>query len=94
MADLSTYNKRDAFNETLYSVVEEYLNERDAHPAETVLAINRKTKATKLGTKTEFNAGWELFPIDKLIRTNEDDEIEEVDIDATFDIASSFYYVR
>jgi len=94
MSDLSTYTKRDAFNETLYNMVEEYLNEKDAHPAETVLAINRKTKATKLGTKTEFTAGWELFPIDKLIRINEDDEAEEVDIDATFEIASSIYFVR
>ena len=43
MSDLSTYTKRDSFNETLYNMVEEYLNEKDAHPAETVLAINRKT---------------------------------------------------
>jgi hypothetical protein len=41
MSDLSTYTERDAFNETLYNVVEEYLNEKDAHPTETVLAINR-----------------------------------------------------
>ena len=41
MSDLSTYTKRDAFNETLYSVVDEYLNEKEAHPAETVLAISK-----------------------------------------------------
>jgi len=94
MSDLSTYTKRDAFNETLYNVVEEYLNEKETHPAETVLAINRKTKATKLGTKTEFTNGWELFAIEKLVRINDEDETEEVDIDATFDIASAFYFVR
>jgi hypothetical protein len=94
MSDLSTYTKRDAFNETLYCVVEEYLNEKDTHPAEKVLAINRKTKATKMGTKTEFTPGWELYPIDKLIRINDENETVEVDIDATFDIASSFYFVR
>jgi FKBP-type peptidyl-prolyl cis-trans isomerase (trigger factor) len=94
MSDLSTYTERDAFNETLYNVVEEYLNEKDAHPAETMLAINLKTKTTKLGAKTEFTAGWELYPIDKLIRISEDDEAEEVDIDATFEIASSIYFVR
>lgn len=94
MSDLSTYTKRDAFNETLYCLVEEYLNEKEAHTAETVLAINRKTKATKLGTKTEFTAGWEIFPIDKLVRINDEDTAEEVDIDATFEIASSFYFVR
>lgn len=94
MSDLSTYIQRDAFNEILYSMVKEYLNEKEASSAESVLAINRKTKATKLGTKTEFTADWELFPMDKLIRLNDDDSSEEVDIDATFEIASLFYFVR
>jgi hypothetical protein len=40
MSDLSTYTKRDSFNETLYNVVEEYLNEKEVHPAETVLGIS------------------------------------------------------
>jgi len=94
MSDLSSYTKRDAFNEILFSVIEEYLLEKDAHEANVVLGINRKTKATKLAAKTDFTAGWELYPIDKLIRLNEDNETEEVDVDATFDIASSIYFVR
>lgn len=94
MSDLSTYTKRDAFNEALFNVVEEYLNEKNAHSTETVLAINRKTKATKLGLKSEFTPGWELYPIGNLVRLSEDDETEEVDIDVTFEIASSFYFVR
>ena len=40
MSDLSAYTKRDAFNETLYNVVEEYLNEKEVHPAEIVLGIS------------------------------------------------------
>lgn len=44
MSDLSTYTKRNAFNETLFNVVEEYLNEMEVHPAEMVLGVNCKTK--------------------------------------------------
>jgi hypothetical protein len=94
MSDLSSYTKRDAFNEILFSVIDEYLQEKDAHETNVVLGINRKTKATKLGAKTDFTDSWELYPIDKLIRISDDNETEEVDVDATFDIASSFYFVR
>jgi FKBP-type peptidyl-prolyl cis-trans isomerase (trigger factor) len=94
MSDYSNYTERGAFNEALCNLVEEYLQEKDARPTDTVLAVNSKTKKIELGTKTEFTAGWETYPIEKLIRDNEDNSCKEVDIDATFDIASSFYFVR
>ena len=53
-----------------------------------------KTKKIELGTKAEFAANWETYPIENLIRDNEDNSGKEADIDATFDIASSFYFVR
>ena len=94
MSDLSSYTERDAFNEALCNLVEEYLQEKDAHPTDTVLAVNSKTKKIELGTKAEFAASWEIYPIENLIRDNEDNSGKEADIDATFDIASSFYFVR
>jgi len=94
MSDLSSYTERDAFNEALCNLVEEYLQEKDARPTDTVVAVNSKTKKIELGTKTEFTAGWETYPIENLIRNNEDNSGEEADIDATFDIASSFFFVR
>ena len=94
MSDCSSYTERDAFNEALCNLVEEYLQEKDARTTDTVLAVNAKTKKIELGTKTEFAAGWETYPIGNLIRENEDNSGTEADIDATFEIASSFYFVR
>ena len=94
MSDYSSYTERDAFNEALCNLVEEYLQEKDARTTDTVLAVNAKTKKIELGTKTEFAAGWETYPIDSLIRNNEDNTEKEVDTDATFEIASSFYFVK
>ena len=94
MSDYSSYTERDAFNEALCNLVEEYLQEKDARSTDTVLAVNTKTKNIELGTKIEFAAGWETYPIGNLIRDNEDNTGKEADIDATFEIASSFYFVR
>ena len=94
MSDYSSYTERDAFNEALCNLVEEYLQEKDAHHTDTVLAVNKKTKKIKLGIKTDFAAGWETYAIENLIRDNEDNSGKEADIDATFEIASSFYFVR
>lgn len=43
MSDYSSYTERDAFNEALCNLVEEYLQEKDARPTDTVLAVNSKT---------------------------------------------------
>lgn len=90
----SNYPQRNAFNEALYETVEEFLQEIDIRPSDTVLAVNSKTMETGLGTKSEFAAGWETYPIDSLIRNNEDNTEKRVDTDATFEIASSFYFVK
>ena len=42
MTNYSSYTERDAFNEALCNLVEEYLQDKDAYPSDTVLAINRK----------------------------------------------------
>jgi len=94
MSNYSSHTERDAFNEALYSSVEEYLQEKDAHSVNTVLAVNSKTVEIKLGSKNDFTSGWETYPIENLIRNNEDNSGQEVDIDATFEIASSFFFVR
>lgn len=40
MSDYSSYTERDAFNEALCNLVEEFLQDKDDYPADTVLAIN------------------------------------------------------
>ena len=38
----SNYPQRNAFNEALYETVEEFLQEIDIRPSDTVLAVNSK----------------------------------------------------
>lgn len=94
MSDYSSYTERDAFNEALCNLVEEYLQDKDAYPADTVLAINSKTMEIKLGKPADFGTGWEACPIQSLIRNNENNSGEEADIDATYELASSNFFVR
>lgn len=51
MSDLSSYTERDAFNEALCNLVEEYLQDKDAYSEDTLLAINSKTMEIELGTQ-------------------------------------------
>jgi hypothetical protein len=94
MSDLSSYTERDAFNEALCNLVEEYLQDKDAYPEDTLLAINNKTKEIELGTQADFVTGWKTYPIQSLIRNNEDNSGKEADIDATHELASSYFFVR
>ena len=94
MSDYSTYTERDTFNDALCALVEEYLQNQDAYPADTVLAVNAKSMAIELGSKANFATGWETYPIQSLIRNNEDNSGKEADIDATHDLASSYFFVR
>ena len=52
MSDYSSYTERDAFNEALCNLVEEYLQEKDARSTDTVLAVNTKTNCF---SKCSFN---------------------------------------
>lgn len=94
MSDLSSYTERDAFNEALCNLVEEYLQDKDAYPADTVLAIKEKTMEIELGEQANFIKGWNTYAIQSLIRNNEDNSGQEADIDATHELASSYFFVR
>ena len=94
MSDYSSYTERDAFNEALCNLVEEYLQDKDVYSEDTVLAIKSKTMEIELGTTADFITGWETYPIQSLIRNNEDNSGKEADIDATHELASSYFFVR
>lgn len=94
MSDYSTYTERDTFNNELCALVEEYLQNQDAYPVDTVLAVNAKSMAIELGSKASFAAEWETYPIQSLIRNTEDNSGIEADIDTTYQIASTYFFVR
>jgi hypothetical protein len=94
MSDYSSYTERDTFNEALCNLVEDFLQDKDAYPADTVLAINEKTMEIELGVQANFIKGWNTYAIQSLIRNNEDNSGQEADIDATHELASSYFFVR
>ena len=94
MSDYNSYTERDAFNEALCNLVEEYLQDKDVYPADTVLAVNGETMKIKLGVQADFATGWETYAIQNLIRNNDDNSGEEADVDATHELASSYFFVR
>lgn len=94
MSDYSSYTERDAFDEALCNLVEEYLQDKEAYPTDAVLAINGKTMEIELGAQADFVTGWETYAIQSLIRNNEDNSGKEADIDATHELASSYFFVQ
>jgi hypothetical protein len=94
MSDYSSYTERDTFNEALCNLVEEYLQDKDTYPDDTVLAVNSKTMEIELGTQADFVTDWETYSIQSLIRNNEDNSGKEADIDAAHELASSYFFVR
>jgi len=94
MSDYSSYTERDAFNEALCNLIEEYLQDQNIYPVETVLAINTKTMEIELGAESVFDSQWEKYSLATLIRINEDNTGKEADIDATHELASKYYFVR
>jgi len=94
MGDYSSYIERDQFNEKICELVDEYLGDNDLYPIETVLAIKDDTFELKLGSPGEIDSSWTTYEIQSLIRDNEDGNGKETDIDATYDIANHYYFVR
>jgi hypothetical protein len=94
MSDYSSYAERDAFSHDIYDLVNEYILDPNVFPKDVVLAINNKTKEIQLDSQTGFSAEWETYPIQTIIRKNDDNTAKEVDNDVTYEIASSFFFVR
>ena len=94
MGDYSSYIERDQFNVKICELVEEYLGEIDLYPINTVLAIKDDTFDLKLCSPSEIDKDWTAYGILSLIRDNEDETGKEIDIDATNEIASKFFFVK
>jgi len=94
MNDYSSYVERDNFNEKIYELISDYIENSEAYPQDTVLAIESGSNELKLSSMDEVGTSWDVYQIETLIRTNESGTGKEVDIDASFDIASSYFFVR
>lgn len=94
MTDYSTCKERNAFDQAIYDLVNEYLQDSSFYPDNAYFAINIASKEIQIGALQEFDTNWKTYSIEKLLRDNEEKKAKEVDIDVTFDIASEYFFVR
>lgn len=87
-----TIQKLRAFDNQIFDAVQEYLNDRNDYAADVVLAINPKSHAISIDSPAACN-GLEQYPIASLIRNDENGNTEP-DCDATYELASNYYFVR
>lgn len=86
--------ERDLFNEKIVDLIRDYIENRNVYPEDSCLAIQRKSLNVELFTPTEVGPEWEIYPIASFIRQDECKDDLEADIDATFELAEKYYFVR
>lgn len=87
-----TIQQLRAFDDKIFDAVQEYLNDRASYAADSVLAINPKTKEITIDSPAA-TPKCEHYQFDTLIRTDEQGN-PEPDCDATNELASKYYFVR
>jgi len=93
MSDYSSPAERDIFNEKIYELINDYIEDSEAYTPDMVLAIQSSSNELKMCSMYEIEVGWDVYEIESLIRVDESGTGKEVDIDATFDIASRYFFV-
>ncbi len=93
MKEYSTVQERDAFDERIFEIVQEYLE--DGNSESTMgLSINPQTLELAIVSPENKPDGWDFHPIDGLIRPDENNSGVEPDCDATHELASLYCFVR
>ena len=101
MKEYSTFQERHDFEERVFEVVQEYLDDwfstiEDSGISEKndCLCVNPKTfeiSQCKIGESPE---GWDIYHIEQLICQSENDLEVIPNTDAIFDLASTYFIVR
>ena len=93
MKEYSTVQERDAFDERIFEIVQEYL-EDCSYDNNIGLSINPQTLELALVSPDNNPEGCDFLPLESFIRPNENNTGNEPDCDATHELASSYCFVR
>jgi hypothetical protein len=93
MKEYSTVQERDAFDERIFEIVQEYLEDGN-NESNMGLSINPQTLEFVLVSRENNSEKWDFHPIDGLIRLNENNTGNEPDCDATYELASTYCFVK
>lgn len=81
-----------AFDNHIFEVVQDFLDNKDTYSSDSVLSINAKTKEVSVDSPGDCE-NCNQYALTSLIRTDEQG-VFEPDCDATYDLASQYYFVR
>lgn len=93
MKEYSTVQERDAFDERIFEIVQEYIEDGNSE-SNFGLSINPQTLELALISSENNHEGWDFYSIEGLIRPNENNIGIEPDCDATHELASKYCFVR
>lgn len=80
------------FEENLTDFLCEFLEEKELHASESVLAVHSRSRELRIGVPAEFSRAWECYELAPLFREEDGETVP--DCDAVSDIAASFFFVR
>ncbi len=93
MSDYCSVQDRNDFNEKIFEIIQEYLNNTDSYQKEVGISIEPRTLALDLCTKDDCTPNLDWYDINNLITEDEDGNMEP-DCDATYDLASSDCFIE
>lgn len=82
-----------AFDQRIWDVVREYIENQDSYASDAVLAIDSKNHTVYVESTKNITDGTEQYQLATLIRQDEQGHTEP-DCDATNDIACKYFFVR
>ena len=91
-SDFDSIQNRNAFEQETYNLLADFLEEKELHPAESVLAVNKHSREVSIGALAEFSDDWECHNLESFFCEEEGETIPCCD--AIADLAASFFFIR
>jgi len=85
------YENGNQFDGVVAELVSMYLNNMDAYPVDTVVAVQKGTNDIQLTSTKKVKRQWKGFPIFSFIKENDKQTGMEVDILATHHLACNYF---
>ena len=101
MKNYSTFQERNKFEEKIFEVVQEYIDdeisfrmERGNFAGNVGLCVNPKTLELVIEGRGKVRPDWDFYPMERFIRPTNDNAGDEPDCDATHELASSYCFIK
>lgn len=94
MKDFDSHVDRDNFYEKIIDSVAEFINDYGKESLNFHLNINPNSLEIQICANISLDSNWDQYNMVSLIRYNESENVNEVNIDKAYDIANIYFFVR